>query len=389
MQKHTLLKMCTLSKSEAHFEDPPLRLPSEPSHILIDGLFIGSFHSVAISAQDLCEGTRPLALCNGCGRRPRTGGGASAASRRGDLFKRSIRPVVLTAMPHYDDDGGIVMIGDTGAEVHVIGAQDRCYMMNVRQRNPPCVLGTANGTIYLREQGDVLCAGLLLQHCVFNPHAPFSLASISCLVEEGWHYSQGRARCTITRGTELKELVRAGGLCLLGTLEALSALEDMSDIIVASRDPTEIIEEVIRSMRPVMLRVNCATNLPWPSGLLDRGSATMLQPHVARRYVEVRTCRHCLGEGHVAMACPTKGPEWERGRLGGDHRYAGALAQAFKGFPIGVDRCHCKLGDDRCGNPARKYQLLCGPCRRTSAAGLGSCLCDCIGCQKAEAPGES
>ena len=69
-------------------------------------------------------------------------------------------PVVLTAVPHYG--GGIVMVGDTGAEVHVIGAKDRCYMMNVCERNPPCVLDTANGTIYLTEQGDVLCAGILL-----------------------------------------------------------------------------------------------------------------------------------------------------------------------------------------------------------------------------------
>ena len=91
------------------------------------------------------------------------------------------------------------MVGDTGAEVHVVGEKDRCYMINIRAKDPPCVLDTANGTIHLSEQGEVVCDGILLKHCVYNPHVKFSLASISCLEEDGWVYMQGKGRCCIVR----------------------------------------------------------------------------------------------------------------------------------------------------------------------------------------------
>ncbi len=154
--------------------------------------------------------------------------------------------------------------------------------------------------------------------------------SISCLECDGCTYTQGGGRCTITRNSELKELVRAGGLCLLGTLEALSALEDMSDIMFAARDPPAIIDEVILSMRPVTASVTEGrTSERGGRGrykLWTRSEAhvAMLQSHIARRYNEARACRHCLGEGHVAMSCPRKGPDWERGRQG----YVGAYGRA-------------------------------------------------------------
>jgi hypothetical protein len=106
-----------------------------------------------------------------------------------DLLRKLMCPVVLTAVPH--SNGGIVMVGDTGAEVHIVGEKDHEYLMNIRVKDPPCVLDTANGTIHLGEQGDVVCDGILLQSCVFNPYVKFSLASISCLKEDGWVYVQG------------------------------------------------------------------------------------------------------------------------------------------------------------------------------------------------------
>ena len=149
------------------------------------------------------------------------------------------------------------MVGDTGAEVHVIGAKDRCYMMNVCERNPPCVLDTANGTIYLTEQGDVLCAGILLRQCVFNPHVQFSLASISCLVEDGWHYTQGQERCCLVRGDVTKTLMKSGGLCLLGdtaaTARTMAVIEASSEIVISANDEILLRVPKMQYVKPAVM----------------------------------------------------------------------------------------------------------------------------------------
>jgi hypothetical protein len=87
-------------------------------------------------------------------------------------------------------------------------------------------LETANGQVTLDIQGDVVCDGVLLKDCVYNPSVDFSLMSVSCLENEGWIYTQGGGSCQIVGEKEQKELVRSGGLYLLG-LEGhvLSALE--------------------------------------------------------------------------------------------------------------------------------------------------------------------
>ncbi len=59
-------------------------------------------------------------------------------------------------MQHQTESDGILMVGDSGAELHVVGKNDRVYMVNERDRIPPCVLEAANSKIDLDVEGDVM-----------------------------------------------------------------------------------------------------------------------------------------------------------------------------------------------------------------------------------------
>ena len=113
---------------------------------------------------------------------------ASGSSAQ-DLLRRLACPTVLTTVLRGED--GILMVGDSGAELHVVGKNDRAHLINERKRNPPCILDTASGKIVSDLEGDVMCDGIMLRNCVYNPYASFSLLSISCLEHDGWTYLQG------------------------------------------------------------------------------------------------------------------------------------------------------------------------------------------------------
>ena len=129
------------------------------------------------------------------------------------------------------------MAGDSGAELHVVGKNDRCFMVNERKQDPPCILDTANGKIVLDVEGDVVCDGILLKNCIYNPYASFSLLSISCLEHDGWTYLQGGGQCTLRNRAATKTLIRSGGLYLLGAAgRTLAAVEATTEIVITADD---------------------------------------------------------------------------------------------------------------------------------------------------------
>ena len=124
----------------------------------------------------------------------------ASGSSTDDLLRRLACPTVMVSTTRQlGNAGGIVMIADTGAEVHVIGRKDQKYLMNVRNRRPPCVLETANGQVVLSMEGEVECDGITMWNCVFNPYVDFSLMSVACMENDGWAYTQGGGSCRIAR----------------------------------------------------------------------------------------------------------------------------------------------------------------------------------------------
>ena len=151
------------------------------------------------------------------------------------MLRRLACPVVATTVLRGED--GILMVGDSGAELHVVGKNDRGYVINERKRDPLCVSDTANGKIVLDVEGDVVCDGILLKNCVYNPYASFSLLSISCLEHDGWTYLQGGGQCTLKNRATTKTLVRSGGLYLLGAAGRwLAAVEATTEIVITAND---------------------------------------------------------------------------------------------------------------------------------------------------------
>ena len=127
------------------------------------------------------------------------------------------------------------MVGDSGAELHVVGKNDRGYMINERDRIPPCILDTANGKIASDVEGDVMCDGILLKDCIYNPYASFSLLSIACLERDGWTYIQGGGQCILTKHTAAEKLARSGGLYVLGAAgRSLAAVEATAEIVITA-----------------------------------------------------------------------------------------------------------------------------------------------------------
>ena len=59
--------------------------------------------------------------------------------------------MVLTTVRKGED--GILTVGDSGAELHVVGKNDRSFMVNERKRDPPCIFDTASGKIVLDVDG--------------------------------------------------------------------------------------------------------------------------------------------------------------------------------------------------------------------------------------------
>ncbi len=89
----------------------------------------------------------------------------AAGSSPRDLLQRLTCPVALTTVQHQTESEGILMVGDSGTELHVVSKNDRGYMINERDRIPPCVLDTENGKIALDVEGYVMFDGILLKDC--------------------------------------------------------------------------------------------------------------------------------------------------------------------------------------------------------------------------------
>lgn len=153
-----------------------------------------------------------------------------------DLLRKLACPAVLTAVAP-KSEYGVVMVADSGAELHIVGKKDHKFMMNSRRRSPPCILDTANGKVVLDKEGDIYCGGIFLKGCVYNPYIDFSLLSVSCLEKDGWTYIQGGGRCSLEKGGYKHDLVRSGGLYLLGAEGmVLASVEATSEIVVKADD---------------------------------------------------------------------------------------------------------------------------------------------------------
>eukprot|EP00972_Heterocapsa_arctica_P072320 10683335-Heterocapsa_arctica.AAC.1 len=66
---------------------------------------------------------------------------------------------------------GMFMLMDSGAEVHIVCERDRVHLMNVKKLASPCILDTAGGEVPLDTVGSVVCAGIEMDECLYNPYA--------------------------------------------------------------------------------------------------------------------------------------------------------------------------------------------------------------------------
>ena len=155
-----------------------------------------------------------------------------------DLLKKLACPMVMASTRRLlENNEGIIMIADTGAEVHVVGKRDQGFLKNLRQRTPPCILDTANGQVVLHMEGEVECDGLVMSKCVYNPHVDFSLMSIVCMENVGWTYTQGGGKCRLEKGGERRDLTISGGLYLMGlSSQVLVAVEASTEIVITADD---------------------------------------------------------------------------------------------------------------------------------------------------------
>ncbi len=138
-------------------------------------------------------------------------------------------------------------------------------MINERQRDPPCVLDTANGKIVLDLEGDVVCDGILLRSCVYNPYATFSLLSISRLEQDGWTYLEGSGQCTLRKRATTKTLARSGGLYLLGAAgRSLAAVEATMEIVITADDEVSLrvprMQPVDPAVKPLYVKDGVSLN---------------------------------------------------------------------------------------------------------------------------------
>ena len=77
------------------------------------------------------------------------------------------------------------MVGDTGAERHVICGKGFGFVRNRRPLREPIVLETANGETMITEMGDVTCKGIGLFACLLCATASSSLLATVLLTDVG------------------------------------------------------------------------------------------------------------------------------------------------------------------------------------------------------------
>jgi hypothetical protein len=108
------------------------------------------------------------------------------------------------------------MVGDTGAERHVICGKDFGFVRNRRPLRDPIILETANGETLITEAGDVTCAGIDLLDCLLCTTASSSLLATIMLTDNGWKYSQDSTGARLL-GPDLVDLpfTREGNLFIL------------------------------------------------------------------------------------------------------------------------------------------------------------------------------
>ena len=82
----------------------------------------------------------------------------------------------------------LMMIVDTGTEVHVVSAKHRKRLHD---------RATAGGSVPIEEMGGLTINAVTTDTCVVDPLATHSLFSVSLAEEDGWHYEQGGGQATL------------------------------------------------------------------------------------------------------------------------------------------------------------------------------------------------